>query len=65
MDQEKAVIIAAALDGEASNSGGGDWLVLLKKNDGRLVVMSDEMVCEYQSDDEFEVGSPGAVIRFV
>jgi hypothetical protein len=56
MDEARATSIADALGGEAWQSGGGIWLVLLRKPDGRIVVFSDESVCEYEDEGAFDGG---------
>ena len=48
--------VAEVLGGEAWQSGGGIWLVLLRRQDGRLVVLSDDAICEYADDHAFEEG---------
>ncbi len=40
MTEEQAKNVAAALGGDSWQSGGGIWLVLLRRSDGRLVVDS-------------------------
>ena len=54
MDEQQATAVADALGGSAWNSGGGIWLVLLHRSDGKLVVISDEVVCEYENEQAFE-----------
>ena len=56
MNEEKAEATAAALGGETWHSGGGIWLVLIRRKDGKLVVVSDEAVCEYESQEQFDEG---------
>ena len=58
MDEQQATSIANALGGEAWQSGGGIWLVLLRRSDGRVVVISDEVVCEYDGEDAVQNGCP-------
>ena len=55
--------IAIALGGEAWQSGGGIMLILFRRPDGRLVVLSDECVCEYASEEAFEQNSADTCIR--
>jgi len=62
MDEQQAVALANLLGGSAWNSGGGIWLVRLERADGKLVVMSDETVCEYDSEEAWEASSPTACI---
>jgi hypothetical protein len=62
VDEQQATTIAEALGGSAWQSDGGIWLVLLRRSDGRLVVISDEVVCEYKNEDCFEKCNPQASI---
>jgi hypothetical protein len=57
MNEQQANALAEALGGLTWNSGGGIWLVLKERSDGRLVVISDEVVCEYASQADFESGA--------
>jgi hypothetical protein len=57
MNEQQANAVAEALCGSAWHSGGGIWLVLKERSDGRLVVISDEVVCEYTSQADFENGA--------
>ena len=54
MNEEQADAVAEALGGESWQSGGGIYLVLLEKKDGRLVVISDDVICEYESEEAFD-----------
>lgn len=54
--------IAQVLSGEAWQSGGGIWLVLLRQANGKLVVISDEAVCEYDDEKHFEKSKPAKAI---
>ncbi len=54
MDEKQATAVADALGGKTWQSGGGVFLVLLHRSDGSLVVISDEVVCEYENEDAFE-----------
>ena len=62
MDQHQATTVAEALAGETWQSGGDIWLVLLRRSDGKLVVISDEVVCEYESTEAFEENRADAAI---
>ena len=44
MNEFQAKQIAEALSGETWQSGGGIWLVLLRQGNGKLVVISDEII---------------------
>jgi hypothetical protein len=63
MNQQQAQAVAEALGGEAWQSGGNIWLVRLRGTDGRLVVISDELICEYADDAAFDEGQAATVIE--
>ena len=56
--RKKAEALAKLLGGKVWNSGGDIWLVILKRSDGRIVAISDEVVCEYADEEALEAGSP-------
>jgi len=58
VEQHEAESIANILGGNAWNSGGNIWLVRLERADEKLVVLSDEIVCEYANEDAFETCNP-------
>lgn len=58
MDEEKAKAVAVFFNGEAWKTGGGQWVVLLKRGDGKLVVMGDEAITEYEDFEAFDNGEP-------
>jgi len=58
MDEGQAQEIAQALGGNAWNSGGGICLVKIERADGHLVVISDEVICEYESESDFDNSNP-------
>lgn len=62
MNEEQADAIANSIGGESWQSGGEIWLVLKRRSNGTLVVISDDAVCEYASDDEFDACRPNATI---
>jgi len=62
MTEQQATAMADALDADAWQSGGGIWVVLKRRSDGRLDVLSDEVVCEYQSIEAFERSEPSMAI---
>ena len=62
MREEQANAIAEALGAEAWQSGGDIWLVLVRRPDGHLVVMSDEVVCEYENQEALDAGRPISTI---
>jgi hypothetical protein len=62
MTQQQAYAVAAALGGEAWQSGGNIWLVRFRGPDGQLVVISEDLVCEYEDDAGFDEGQPAKTI---
>jgi hypothetical protein len=63
MNEDQATAIADALSGEAWQSGGDIWLVIIHRNDGHLIVMSDEVVCEYENQEAFDEAKPLTAIH--
>lgn len=63
MNQQQANAVATALGGDAWQSGGNIWLVRFRAPDGRLVVISDDLVCEYEDDDAFHDGRASKTIE--
>lgn len=62
MDEAKATALAELLGGETWQSGGDIWLVILKRSDGRIVAISDELVAEYADETDLALGGPSAQI---
>jgi hypothetical protein len=58
MNAELAKIVAEALGGVSWNSGGGINLVRIERADGHLVVVSDEVICEYEDEEAFDTNRP-------
>jgi hypothetical protein len=56
--EDAAKAVATALGGAAWQSGGGIWLTVITRTDGHLVVVSGDVVCEYESEKAFEDGRP-------
>lgn len=65
MDEEKAEALATLLGGETWQSGGDVWLVLIRRSDGRIVAISEEVVCEYADEEAPGAGEPGVFIGLV
>ena len=65
MDEDKAEMLAKVLGGETWQSGGDIWLVILKRADGKIVAISDELVAEYADETELALGGPSAQILLV
>ena len=62
MDENQARTIAEALGGETWQSGANIWLVVFRRSDGKVVAVSDEVVCEYRDEATLESGRPDASI---
>jgi len=62
MEYLQAEQTAKLFGGEVWDSGGGICLICIPQNDGRLVVISDEAVCEYNSEEDFEKNLAGKYI---
>ena len=60
MEQEKAEALAKLIGGEAWNSGGDVYLVTVKRADGNVVAISDELIAVYP--DAESVGDESALI---
>lgn len=58
MNEKQAKMIAKVLGGRTWQSGGDIWLVLFEKADGKLVVISDEVICEYANQEAFDDCKP-------
>ena len=65
MTEEEAHLVMEALGGKAWQSGGNIWLVLIERGDGRLVVISDDVVCEYPDQEAFDASQASASITLV
>ena len=64
LTEENAKIVARILGGEEWQSGGGIMLILFRRRDGKVVVLSDDVVCEYASDKAFDENKADLAIRF-
>lgn len=62
MNEQQATMIAEVLGGETWQSGGDIWIVLLRRGDGHIVAISDEVVNEYAGDGALEANEPAATI---
>ena len=63
--EDRMKAIADALNGNLWQSGGGIWVVICRKKDGKVVVISDESVCEYENEDAFENSKPTRSINLI
>lgn len=62
MNEAQAESVAKALRGETWQSGGGIWLVTFQRADGKVIVMSDEVVKEYDNTAAFEDDRAAATV---
>lgn len=62
MDEQRAEALAKTVGGEAWQSGGGIYVVAIRRPDGSIVVFSDDVVAEYPDDEAFDAGQPTAEI---
>jgi hypothetical protein len=58
MEEEQANAVAGALGGDVWQSGGDIWLVIFRRADGHVVVLSDEAVCEYSNEEALGTEQP-------
>ena len=65
MDEAKAEALAKLLGGDIWQSGGDIWLVILRRSDGKVVAISDELVAEYADEESLGAGEPGVFIGLV
>jgi hypothetical protein len=65
MTKKNAVAVAKAFDGTAWHSGGNIWLVRIDRPNGNLVVLSDELICEYTDEAAFDNGMPSKEIELI
>jgi len=54
MSERQAKAVAAALRADAWDSGGGIWLVVIRRADGKVVLISDEVVKVYSDYQTFD-----------
>ena len=64
MNENQALQIAEALGGDTWQSGGDIWLVTIRRNDGKIVVISDDSICLYADDEAFDRGDSLQSIEF-
>lgn len=56
MDKEKATQLAELLNGEAWNSGGGIYIVLIRNSLNQIIGVTDESICLYANEQALEDG---------
>lgn len=62
MSEHQANALAEIISGEAWNSGGGVWLAVYWRGDGKYIVFSGDAVCEYDSEDAFDAGTASGTL---
>jgi len=65
MSEKKAKALAKILGGTVWNSGGDTLLVIARRNDGKVVAISDEAVAEYRNEESLESGHPDKSIDLI
>jgi len=65
MDETKANQLAELLGADTWNSGMDMWLVVKRRNDGKLAVFSDESVCIYADEESLQTSEPLESLIFV
>ena len=56
MDESAAKAIAQALGGHAYHSGGKVWLAQIDREDGSLVIICGDAICEYANEKALDDG---------
>lgn len=64
MTEHQAIAVAEALGGRVWQSGGNIWLVRFADRSGRIVVISEEMICDYANEAAFAEGRESKAIVF-
>ena len=64
MNEQQAQAIADSLGGETWQSGGDIWLVTMRRDDGKVVVISDDAICLYADEEAFDRGEALQTIEF-
>jgi len=65
MDEKKASMLAKLLNGRVWNSGGDIYLVLIERQDGKIVAVSDEVICEYKDEEALMTASNPKAIKSI
>src|SRR4051812_17299856 len=58
MTEEQANVVAEALGGDVWNSGGDVLLVTMQRADGKVVAISSDVVCVYDSMEDLQSAEP-------
>jgi hypothetical protein len=62
LNELTAPIVAAALGGDAWQSGGGIWVIVKRTSDGRVLTLSPEVINEYANEEAFEEDRPESTL---
>lgn len=62
MNKEQAKQIVELMNTDYWNSGGDIYLLIFRRNDGKMVALSDEVICEYENEEALEAGKTGRAI---
>lgn len=63
MSEQEAQALALILGGHPYQSGGDIWILVIARADGKIVVVSPEVVCEYENKIAWDNNHiPGKVI---
>ncbi|MCC6284722.1 MAG: hypothetical protein IT439_05395 [Phycisphaerales bacterium] len=62
MDEAKARVLAKLVGGEEWRIGEREFVVVLRRPDGSIVALSDDVVAEYPGDGAFDAGTPSTNI---
>ena len=63
LNEARADTLARIYDAEAWQSGGGIWLVIKRGPDGCIIVFSDDAVCLYAGEADFDDGRAQTAIQ--
>jgi hypothetical protein len=58
MDEKHANEVSKALGVLAWQTGVDEWFILFQRLDGKVVVITDEVICEYDDMSAFENSRP-------
>ena len=64
MTEKDCKAIAKIVEGEPWQSGGNVWVVVIRRDNGSLVMMSDECVSDYKCQKDADQGLAIATIYF-
>jgi hypothetical protein len=62
LNELTAPIVAAALGGDAWQSGGGIWVIVKRTSDGHVLTLTPEVINEYANEEAFEEDRPKSTL---